>query len=137
MRRVFFGSSDGALGDFAQAILRVFTGLTMALAHGLPKFPPGEQLIGGLTHMGFPLPELFAWLAVGAELLGGLLLCVGFLTRPAAAFLAITMLVAAVMVHGADPFQKKEMALLYFFISFFFTLKGAGKFSIDHFIRQK
>jgi putative oxidoreductase len=137
MRRLLFGSSDGFVGDLAQASLRVFAGLTMAIAHGLPKFPPGEQLVGGLTQMGFPVPELFAWLAVGAELLGGLFLCIGFLTRPSAAFLAITMLVAAVVVHGADPFQKKEMALLYFFISFFFMLKGAGKLSIDQFIRQK
>lgn len=137
MRRLLFGSSDGALGDLAQALLRVFTGLTMAIAHGWPKFPPGEQLVGGLTHMGFPMPELFAWLAVFAELVGGLLLTIGLLTRPAAAFLAITMLVAAIVVHGADPFQKKEMALLYFFISYFFMLKGAGKFSVDNFIRQK
>ena len=137
MRRLLFGSNDGALGDLAQALLRVFAGLTMAIAHGMPKFPPGDQLVGGLTHMGFPLPVVFAWLAVLAELVGGLLLCIGFLTRPAAAFMSITMLIAAVVVHGADPFEKKEMALLYFFISYFFMLKGAGKFSVDHFIRQK
>ena len=43
----------------------------------------------------------------------------------------ITMLVAAMVIHGADPFAKKEFALLYFFGFLAITLLGAGKYSLD------
>ncbi|WP_413569516.1 DoxX family protein [Bdellovibrio sp. HCB117] len=125
------------LDDVALAILRVFIGLTMAFSHGLGKLPPNEMLIGGVAGMGFPAPELFAWLAALAEFAGGLLLAVGLLTRPAALTVIITMLVAVFGVHAADSFQQKEMALLYLFTALFFLLHGAGRWSVDHFITKK
>lgn len=125
------------LDDVALAILRVFIGLTMAFSHGLGKLPPNEMLIGGVSGMGFPAPELFAWLAALAEFAGGLLLAAGLLTRPAALTVIITMLVAVFGVHAADSFQQKEMALLYLFIALFFLLHGAGRWSLDHFITKK
>ena len=111
--------------------LRVFVGLTMAFAHGMAKMPPPEQLIAGLGSMGFPAPVFFAWCAALAEFLGGLFLAFGLLTRPSAIFIAITMAVAAFVAHGADPFQKKEMALLYLATAIFFAIRGAGAWSID------
>jgi putative oxidoreductase len=41
------------------------------------------------------------------------------------------MVVAAFIIHGDDPFAKKEFALLYAipFLTLVFT--GAGKFSLD------
>lgn len=117
--------------NLAVTLLRVFTGLTMAFSHGLGKIPPPEQLVSGVEAMGFPMPGLFAWAAALAELVGGILLALGLLTRPAAMFMAITMFVAGFVVHSADPFQKKEMALLYLVISLFFVFYGAGKWSVD------
>ncbi|KHD89914.1 MAG: DoxD-like family protein [Bdellovibrio sp. ArHS] len=125
------------MDDVALAILRVFIGFTMAFAHGLAKLPPNEMLIGGVSSMGFPAPELFAWLAALAEFAGGIFLAIGLLTRPAALMVIITMLVAVFGAHGADPFQKKEMALLYLFTAFFFMLHGAGRWSVDHFITKR
>lgn len=112
-------------------LLRVFAGLTMAFAHGMGKLPPPEMMINGVEALGFPMPHFFAWCAAFAEFGGGLLLAVGFLTRPAAAFMALTMAVAAFGAHAADPFQIKEMAFLYLFISIFFVLRGAGNWSLD------
>ena len=57
---------------------------------------------GFTTHMGIPL--VFAWLAVAAELLGSLGLIVGLLTRVAALGIGVVMVVAVVMVHGANGF---------------------------------
>ena len=70
-------------------------------------------------------------LAIFAELVCALLLIVGLGTRVAAIPLLITMLVAAFVVHGGDPFAKKELALLYAatFLPLLFT--GAGEYSID------
>lgn len=125
------------LDTIAVTSLRVFVGLTMAFSHGLGKVPPPDQLIGGLESMGFPMPGFFAWCAGLAEFAGGLLLAVGLLTRPAAFFMMITMAVAAFVAHASDPFQKKEMALLYLMISLFFFIYGPGKWSMDAKVLKK
>lgn len=126
------GTDEGSvLSEAAMAGLRVFAGLAMAFGHGLNKLPPSAGLIDGVASMGFPAPELFAWAAALAEFVGGLLLAAGLLTRPAALSVALTMAVAAFGAHAADPFQKKELALLYLFVSLIFVVRGAGKWSID------
>ncbi|WP_374077944.1 DoxX family protein [Bdellovibrio bacteriovorus] len=123
--------------DVALTLLRVFIGLTMAFSHGLGKLPPPQMMVDGVAALGFPAPEFFAWCAGLAEFAGGILLAIGLLTRPAAAFVVFTMLVAVFGAHGADPFAKKEMALLYLFSSLFFVLHGAGRWSVDHMISKK
>ena len=85
---------------------------------------------------GFPMPEVFAWGAGLSEFLGGIFLALGFLTRISSFFIACTMLTALIGVHGADPFNKQELAFLYFFISISFLLEGAGDWSIDSFLRK-
>lgn len=126
------GTDEGSVwNEAAMTALRVFAGLSMAFAHGLGKLPPSPQFVDGVEGMGFPLPVLFAWGASLAEFVGGLLLAVGLLTKPAALSIALTMVVAAFVAHAADPFQRKEMALLYFFICLIFAVRGAGKWSVD------
>jgi uncharacterized membrane protein YphA (DoxX/SURF4 family) len=83
-----------------------FTGLYLAFGHGHMKIASlmhgeADQFIGMLKSMGFPSPGLFAWLAASAEFVGGLFVFVGFLTRVAAAFAAIDLFTAAVVVHHA------------------------------------
>ena len=118
-------------------VFRLFIGLTMAFAHGLGKLPPPQMLIDGVQSMGFPLPVLFAWAAALSEFIGALCIALGLFTRPAAAFLAFTMGVAAFVVHAQDSFDKKELALLYFVSSLLILFIGAGKFSLDRIIRKK
>ena len=115
--------------------LRVVAGLLMAVLHGYGKFPPSEQLIGGVSNLGFPAPALFAWLATIAELVGGIFIAVGFLTRPAALMVFVTMFVAVFGRHATDPLNVKELAILYMFISLIFLARGAGRWSIDRFIK--
>jgi len=122
--------------DLGLLLFRLFIGLTMALAHGLGKTPPPEQLIEGVAKMGFPMAIVFAWAASLSELLGGLCIAVGLYTRQASAFLGFTMAVAAFRAHGADPFQMKEMSLLYLAACVLFLFHGAGKYSLDKMIRK-
>ncbi|MBX3040292.1 MAG: DoxX family protein [Bdellovibrionaceae bacterium] len=117
--------------EISMTALRVFVGLAMAMGHGLGKLPPPEGLIGGVAAMGFPAPLYFAWMAALAEFAGGLLLAIGLFTRPAALFVAFTMGIAAFVAHGADPFQKKELALLYLFVGLIFVFRGASRLSVD------
>jgi putative oxidoreductase len=123
--------------DLGLFLFRVFVGLAMAFAHGLGKVPPSDQLTQGLAGMGFPLPVVFAWAAALAEFAGGLFIALGLFTRHAAFFLAVTMSVAAFIAHAADPFQKKEMALLYLFASIMLIFTGPGRLSLDSIIRKK
>ena len=121
--------------EIAMTGLRVFTGLTMAFAHGIGKIPPSAEFVAGVSGLGFPMPEIAAWLASFAEFGGGIALALGLLTRPAAAMIAVTMTVAAFGVHAMDPFQKKEMALIYLALSLFFALRGSGRLSVDRYLK--
>lgn len=122
--------------DLGLLLFRVFIGASMAFAHGLGKIPPPEQLIQGVTGMGFPMPVVFAWAAALSEFAGGILIALGLLTRPAALFLGFTMAVAAFVVHAADPFQVKEMALLFLAACVLLLFTGAGKYSVDRLINR-
>jgi putative oxidoreductase len=117
--------------DAALLVLRVAAGLMMAFGHGLKKVSELDKFIDSVTRHGLPLPEVLAPLAALSEFAGGLLIALGLLTRPAASLVLITMLVAAFWVHSADPFAKKEMALLYAGCMITLLLAGPGRWSLD------
>lgn len=134
---VFGGQgSSSKLGDAGLLILRVFTGGAMAFGHGLAKIQNPDKAIKAASNIGIPLPEIMGWAANLSEFLGGILLALGLLTRPSACLIGITMAVAAFMIHGSDPFQKKELALIYLASCIVFVFNGAGRFSIDTLIRK-
>lgn len=116
--------------DIGLALLRIVPSALM-LTHGVGKF---QKLIGGDFKFPDPIgigatPSLF--LTVIAEFVCPILIIIGFKTRLATIPPIIAMLVAAFVVHWADPLGKKELALLYavFFIAI--ALLGPGKYSID------
>jgi putative oxidoreductase len=121
--------------DVGFTILRVFAGLSMALAHGLGKIPPAGGFIEAVGNIGLPFPAVFAWAAGLSELVGGLLLAVGLLTRPAALCVLLTMLTAAIGHHAGDSFHDRELALLYAVVALSFVLAGSGRVSIDRVLR--
>lgn len=123
-------SREGA-ADKALLLVRVLFGLTLALAHGSKKLTGLEAFVASVAKKGILLPELLAPLAMMSEFLGGLLLALGLLTRVAALFVLGTMLVAAVYVHAADPFSKKELALAYAAVALALFFWGAGRHSLD------
>ncbi|MFN3596273.1 MAG: DoxX family protein [Rubricoccaceae bacterium] len=138
LRNFLLGTSaSSTLTDAALLLLRVTFGLALALAHGIGKVPPSERFVGVTAEMGFPLPVLFAWAAGLAEFVGGLLLAVGLLTRPAAAFASITMAVAAFVRHAGDAFAERELALLYLAVMVVLALTGAGRYSVDAALRRR
>ena len=121
--------------DLGLLVLRVFTGLSLALAHGIGKIPVSEKFIQGVGNLGFPVPVLFAWSAGISELVGGFLLAMGLYTRASALFIAITMATAGFLRHADDPFKIKEKALLYLAVVVLFTLSGPGRYSLDRVIK--
>lgn len=135
-RFLFSGTPAGSwIAEAGTLALRVFAGVSLALTHGFPMLPPSEGFIGNVGNLGFPMPTAFAWAAKLSEFVGGVLLALGLLTRPAAFLIVCTMATAAFIHHAPDPFARKEMALLYFAIAVMFLLKGAGVWSMDRLIR--
>ena len=103
-------------------VLRVMAGAGIA-RHGYQKVFEGQ--VQGLTAaMGFPMPAVFAWAAALSEFLGGILVALGLLTRPAAFFVFATMSVAAFDRHRADPLALKELALAYWTMALALVLTG-------------
>lgn len=126
------------MNDLGILILRIFAGGFMAFGHGYGKFVnyfSGEE-IKFLDFLGIGMKASF-FLAMSAEFFMAIFIVLGLFTRTVAIPLIITMAVAAFIAHGADPFQKKEMALLYLtvFGTLFFT--GGGKYSLSALLANK
>jgi putative oxidoreductase len=122
--------------DIGLFLLRFTTGLMMVTMHGWSKLANFTNLKDS-----FPDPiglgSAFSLsMTVFTEVFCAIALMLGLFTRWVSIPLAITMLVAAFVIHAPDPFAKKEFALLYAipFITLFFT--GGGSFSIDRFINK-
>lgn len=130
-------STDAQWGSL---MLRIPMGVIFA-AHGAQKlfgWFGGYGLTGTgkfMASIGLEPGFLMALLAGGAEFIGGLLLILGLLTRPAAAILAVTMLVAIFSVHFQHGLFLKNggyefgLALLSGSLALMFI--GGGRLSAD------
>lgn len=117
--------------DLALLLLRVAGG-GMLMTHGIPKinrlFGEGPVEFGDPIGIG-PGPSLF--LITFAEVVCAFLVLIGFKTRWAAIPVVIGMLVAALIVHSADPFGRKELPLMFATVFFALFLTGPGAYSLD------
>ncbi len=111
---------------------RVLLGLLFLVA-GLGKLGNVEGFAGFMASGG--VPAILAWPVILFEILGGLALILGFMTRPVALALAAFCLLSGVLYHfdPADQNQMtqlfKNMALAGGYIALAIT--GAGAWSID------
>lgn len=127
--------NSGAFAQTAESagllVLRLGIGLMMALGHGW-----GKLITFGERASQFPDPlgvgnSLSMGLAVFAEFFCALAIAFGLLTRAAVLPLMVTMLVAALVIHGGDPWGKKELALMYLIPLLALLFTGPGKYSLD------
>ncbi|MGB1189819.1 MAG: DoxX family protein [Pseudomonadales bacterium] len=111
----------------AYAALRIVTGL-LFIFHG------SQKLLDFPKEFTYDLSPLMI-AAGGIELIGGILVMIGLLTRPAAFICSGTMAVAYWMAHGMrDLFPMLnggELAALYCFLFLFIAAKGPGIWSLD------
>lgn len=127
-------------GDIGMLALRAIVGLTMA-GHGAQKAfgwwegPGPVTWRGVMERMGMRPAQFWAGLSMGTELVGGLLLAIGFLTPLAAGALAGMLLVIIGRVHLPKGFWNKAgglefpLSLLGGVIAV--SLAGPGSISID------
>ncbi len=124
-------STRELLDDVGLLLLRLGLGAGMALGHGMRKLENfGELSERFADPFGMGSAASLA-LAVFAEVGCSALLIFGLMTRLASVPLMITMLVAVFMVHGDDPWARKELAAAYLLGYVVILLTGAGKFSLD------
>lgn len=136
MKRLFHTGTSEEYLNILVLVLRLAVAAFM-ITHGWPKL--GKLLAGGQIQFGDPLglgPVLSLVLVVFAEFFCSILIGIGLGTRLAAIPLMITMLVAAFVSHGPDPFRQKEMALLYFLFYLLLLVTGSRKYSLDHLISR-
>ncbi|WP_445682534.1 DoxX family protein [Radicibacter daui] len=116
------------LQPYALAALRIITAL-LFIEHGTMKLFGFPAAMGGGS-----LPPLLLVAAL-LETIGGVLLLIGFLTRPVAFLLSGEMAVAYFMAHAPKGFYPAmnggEGAILFCFIFLFLVFAGAGALSLD------
>lgn len=135
-------STSSRAAGAAPVVLRVVIGLVMA-AHGWQKLTMmgpanfGSDMLGGL---GIPAPVAFGYLVTFSELIGGLLLVVGLLTRLATLPLIVILAVATITVKldlgliaamGAPmPGAELDLTLIAGLVAV--LLLGPGRPSLDN-----
>ncbi|MBF6630917.1 MAG: DoxX family protein [Comamonas sp.] len=83
---------------------------------GFGKIAGFSGAVGYAASVGMPLPEVGVAIGLLIELVGGLMLLIGFMTRPAALLLALFTLVAGFMFHAywSMPADQAMMQQLMF-----------------------
>ncbi|NYJ09317.1 putative oxidoreductase [Rhizobium leguminosarum] len=118
-----------AYRPYGLAALRIITAL-LFIEHGTMKLFgfPASQMSGSL-----PPLMLFAALL---ELVGGILILIGLLTRAVAFLLAGEMAVAYFMAHAPNSFfpavNQGDAAILFCFVFLYLFFSGPGAFSVDN-----
>ncbi|SDG41116.1 DoxX family protein [Pelagibacterium luteolum] len=121
-----------SLQTYLPTIGRIFMAIIFILA-GLGKIPAIEGNVGYMEAFG--VPGILIWPTIIVEVVGGILLLVGFKARWAAAALAAFTLIAALIFHTnfADQMEMtaflKNLAItggLLYVIAY-----GAGALSVD------
>jgi putative oxidoreductase len=116
--------------DPVYCIMRLIVGLMFA-CHG------AQKILGWFAKPDQPPTHLNAMMTTGGwiELVCGLLIAIGLLTRPAAFLASGMMAVAYFMVHASGGFfpivNHGESAILYCWVFLFAFFYGPGLISID------
>ncbi|MCS3869708.1 putative oxidoreductase [Chryseobacterium ginsenosidimutans] len=130
-------NSNSVLKDIVLLLVRVFIGFAM-LSHGFPKL---QMLLEGgkidfFDFLGMG-SQITLGLTVFAEFVCSIFLILGLFSRIALGFLIFTMIIAGFVVHGADPFAKQEMSMIYLSVYLLLIIFGAGKVSVDYMIEKR
>lgn len=130
--------------DAAYLIARIFIGVCF-IVHALGKLGyVGTGNMKGfakwLKSLGVPYPEIQAYLAMGAELLGGISITLGLFMRLGLILCIATMLVAAMIGHKGGGYlitnnpPGNEYTINLIIICLILFLMGPGRYSLDTYI---
>jgi len=126
---------QGNNDDLGKLVVRATLAI-MILFHGVSKLMTGvDPIVSMLGKAG--LPGAFAYLVYIGEVIAPLMILLGIWARLGAVIVAINMIVAVALAHGAQFFTLSktggwtlELQGFYFFIALAVALMGAGRYSM-------
>lgn len=127
----------GHRADLALLITRVVLGVVF-IAHGWQKYNEITAAGTGQFLASLGIPTFLAWPLIGAELIGGILILLGVLSRWAALGIAVVMVVAIATVKakmGLLGGYELEIGLLACALSV--LLQGPGRYALEKKIWNK
>jgi putative oxidoreductase len=113
-------------------LARLITGIFMII-HGWEVFDPikMQEYAQWEQFKSFSSPSFMVYLGKAAELVGGVMLALGFLTRIASLILAITMAYIAFFVGHGIVWYDDQHPFLFVVLALTFFVTGGGKYSMD------
>jgi len=128
------------LQPWGALVMRLVLGAAM-IYHGYSKVIPAGGFHGGNTFSALErhshyvaslgLPYWLGIVSALTELVGGILLALGLLTRFAALLVAINLLVAIVLVNRHHGYAGSEYSLALFALAIMLFFFGAGACALD------
>lgn len=124
------------LNDTGKLVLRLTLGI-LILLHGIAKLTHGIEPIEGMV-TGMGMPAFFAYGVYAGEVLGPILLIIGFYARLGAALIAINMLFAIALAHTSELTSitqtggwALELQGMFLFTAIALMLMGPGRFGVN------
>lgn len=127
-----------ALEPVAHAAARIIAGVGLAI-HGWPKIINPTGAAGMVESLGFAPPVFWSVLLSCTEFLTGIMLIVGFLTRPAAAAAAIILAVTvyAHWIAFGQGYDGAEKSILWLGLLIWIAVRGGGRYSLDRVVKHE
>ena len=124
------------LNDTGKLILRLTLGI-LILLHGIAKLTHGIEPIEGMV-TGMGMPAFVAYGVYAGEVVGPLLLIIGFYARIGAALVAINMLFALALAHTNELTTLTqtggwalELQGMFLFTAIALMLMGPGRYGVN------
>jgi uncharacterized membrane protein YphA (DoxX/SURF4 family) len=141
MRRIEIDEhAPSAATTVGVTLLRVLVAVVV-LVRAAAKLLELHALEASLRDLGVVSPGLIALWGVGLEFAVGVSLVFGRFTRTVAFALLCDALAAAALVYARADWLHEQLELqviaLLFGAAWFFLLIGAGRFSLDHWLRRR
>lgn len=121
-----------SLGEVCETLLRIAAGVALVV-HGASKISAPFSNIEMVENLGFWPGVFWSPLLAATEFIGGILIVIGLLTRPAA-FAAMIVLLVTVWFHWItldQGYSGAEKSILWSAILFFFAIRGGNRHSVD------
>lgn len=123
-------SNEPVSAEKGLAVVRIITGLLMAY-HGLEIF--NRELMEGYVNWdaikGLPAPRFMVYLGKSIELVTGIFLAVGVLTRLTTFIIMINMLFICFFVGDGEFYYGDQLPFLFVLLALIFFFVGPGAWS--------